>query len=365
MHFRTITTACCALTACFAFSAPPAAAAAPGYPNTAYFGNPVNPQARWYRACMRVRDAAPPPSDPGGADAAAGGAQPGRCDAQLLYYDMLDNANASAADWARVRACAFATHDQAVLMMIYANGLGVTVNRDLALKYACSLGGALLELLGRTETLSHSAESAAPPAEGDARAAERNALFDQCDDAASRLTINTCAAIAQRRDAHAAQAQLDKIVANWPVRDRAALARLQTALRAFADARGSYEADLMGTLGPLYAPAAENARAAEITQFLNDLQRYEKGRLPKYAPEQHSGFTSQLDQAYRKVLADDPQDAAGVRATQQAWARYRDAWVAFGAVRYPAVPAAAWEARLSARRIQQLRKLQREFRHRG
>ena len=336
------------------------ASAAPGYPNTRYFGNPVNPQARWYRACMRVRDAAPPPSDLAGADAAAGGAQRARCDAQLLYYDTLDNANAPAADWARVRACAFATHDQAVLMMLYANGLGVAENRDLALKYACSLGGAPLELRGRTETLSHPSQSAARPVEGDALPGAGIALFDQCDDAASRLTINTCAAIAQRRDAHAAQLRLETLAARWPAQDRAALARLQTALQAFADARGRYEADLMGTLGTLYAPAAENARAAETTQFLDDLQRYEKGWLPKYTPGQHAGFTSQLDQAYRKVLADDPQDAAGVQATEQAWARYRDAWVAFGAVRYPAVPAQAWEARLSARRIQQLRKLQRE-----
>jgi hypothetical protein len=359
MHFRIIATvflalaATCASTASFA--ATEKAATAPGYPNTRYFGNPVNPQARWYRACMRVQNAAPPASD-----LPAAGAQPGPCDAQLLYYDTLDNANAVAADWARVRACAFATHEQAVLMMLYANGLGVAANRDLALKYACSLGGAPLEMRGRTETLSHPADRAARPEAGDAPPGEHNAPFDQCDDAASRLTINTCAAIAQRRDAHAAQLRLDTLTAGWPARDRAALARLQTALQAFADARSRYEADLMGTLGPLYAPAAENVRAAETAQFLDDLTRYEKGWLPKYTPEQHAGFTSQLDQAYRKVLADDPQDAAGVQATEEAWARYRDAWVAFGAVRYPAVPAQAWEARLSARRIQQLRKLHRE-----
>jgi hypothetical protein len=352
MHFRTIATTFFALTASFTLTATAAMAAA-AYPNTRYFGNPVNPQAHWYRACMRVRDAVPPRSDLAGADAAVAAQQLARCDAQLLYYDTLDNAHAAAADWARVRACAFATHDQAVLMMLYANGLGVTANRDLALKYACSLGGAPLELRGRTETLSRPAESGKVPA-------ERDALFDQCDDAASRLSINACAAIAQRRDAHAAQLRLDTLTADWPAQARVALARLQGALRAFADARGRYEADLMGTLGPLYAPAAETARAAETTQFLDDLERYEKGWLPKYTPEQHAGFTSQLDQAYRKVLADVPEGAAGVQATEQAWARYRDAWVAFAAVRYPAVPAAAWDARLTARRIQQLRKLHRE-----
>lgn len=336
-----------------------AAMAATAYPNTTEFGNPVDRQAHWYRACMRARNAKPPASDLGATPAES------PCDAQLFYYDTLDNTDATSADWARVRACAFATHDNAVLMMLYANGLGVKANRKLALNYACRLGGAPMELWGRTDTLSHPAESSALPRGNAALPGEHGTLFDQCDDAASRLTINTCAAIAQRRNAHAAHAQLALLTGSWQPGQRAALSRLQTALQGFADARGRYEADLTGTLGPLYAPAAENARAAEVSQFIDDLKRYEKGRLPKYTAAQRAGFSDQLGQAYRTLLADAPRGAAsGIRATEQAWEEYRNAWVAFGKARYPAVPADAWEARLTARRIKQLRHLQRELRHR-
>ena len=39
--------------------------------------------------------------------------------------------------------------------------------------------------------------------------------------------------------------------------------------------------------------------------------------------------------------------SAGVRTTQRSWLRYRDAWVALAAVRWPALPQEVWLAWLS------------------
>jgi len=50
-------------------------------------------------------------------------------------------------------------------------------------------------------------------------------------------------------------------------------------------------------------------------------------------------------------------DKAGIQAAQRAWLRYRDAWVEFGKVRYPAVPAHAWRAWFTRQRIDMLKEL--------
>ena len=47
----------------------------------------------------------------------------------------------------------------------------------------------------------------------------------------------------------------------------------------------------------------------------------------------------------------------GIRDTERVWIRYRDAWVAFGAKRYPSVPADAWRTWATTERERQLREL--------
>ena len=47
----------------------------------------------------------------------------------------------------------------------------------------------------------------------------------------------------------------------------------------------------------------------------------------------------------------------GIRATQRLWLAYRDAWMNFGAVRYPSVTSETWAGLLTARRNVQLQDL--------
>jgi uncharacterized protein YecT (DUF1311 family) len=41
----------------------------------------------------------------------------------------------------------------------------------------------------------------------------------------------------------------------------------------------------------------------------------------------------------------------GVKLAQRAWLRYRDAWVKFGVVKYPAVSTDSWKTWLTQQRI--------------
>jgi hypothetical protein len=52
------------------------------------------------------------------------------CEAGELYYTKRNQAVPSPAEWNKVRACAIASADNAVLMMLYANGFGVPRDTD-------------------------------------------------------------------------------------------------------------------------------------------------------------------------------------------------------------------------------------------
>jgi TPR repeat protein len=98
------------------------------YPNTENFGPSVDRHTEWYKECMRVEHVRPPASNSAGLDAT--------CNASEAYYDKLDQAITSPAEWGQVRSCAIASNDTAVLAMLYANGFGVKRDLALATRYA-------------------------------------------------------------------------------------------------------------------------------------------------------------------------------------------------------------------------------------
>ncbi len=77
---------------------------------------------------------------------------------------------------------------------------------------------------------------------------------------------------------------------------------------------------------------------------------------------------ARLNKAYRAIMHPGPADKPqyeiatgitpdGIKEAQRAWLKFRDAWVAFGKVRYPAVSAHAWKAMLTERRVNDLEDL--------
>lgn len=307
----------------------PLAALAQAYPDRSNFGVEVDVHKDWYQRCMGVERAAPAP-----VKTATG------CDASNAYYSKLDQAATSGAEWAAVRSCALAAGDTAVLSMLYANGLGVPRDTAIATNYACRTGAAVAEMEGRVLHLAKLA------------AGER---YDQCDDITSGMMGGVCAAISARRAERVEKALYGRLRASLPARQTAAFDRLLKANRAFARAHAENETSPGGTG---HAGFVIDAEARETTWLREHLAAFEKGVYKMPPPAQFALDDAELNRVYGervKIKRDeDDVSAAAIRATQRSWLMYRDAWVAFAALRYPALPADSLKALLTQWRIKQL-----------
>ena len=330
-----------------------AAARQADYPDTSNFGLVPDHNAVWYQQCLRVQHHQAPtrnltPSPPL--------AKAKTCAAGKLYYEKLNQASTGQAEWDRVRQCALASNDSAVLMMLYANGLGVAQDTDLAIKYACSGEAALAEMDGRVMHLVN--------LKGDKR------RFDQCDDITSGRMGAVCASSATEQSGKLRSAFLARLRTRLTPAQQASFDLLVKASNRFADGIGSNETDRGGTAGVMMVI---NAEAREQEWLREHLAAFESGQFKLPAAEQFDLADAELNQTYARVmqspeteighpgrLADSTVDKQGVRATQRAWLAYRDAWMRFAAQRYPALDQAALKAALTQWRTRQLAGLVRE-----
>ncbi|RPH62156.1 MAG: DUF1311 domain-containing protein [Acidobacteria bacterium] len=308
--------------------------------------------AEWYQRCMRVKETEPPVRDLPTAEATGSLA---KCSATDLYYDTLDNPRARIDDWTQVRVCAFATNDTGVLMMLYANGFGVSRDPSIALKYACSTFSALAEMRGRVSYFADQLR--------DAGTADVGRVFDICDHITSGLGAGECMLIESRRAASRRRARLDHITNDWTEAQKNVLRAAEESLRAFADAHGIEETDYQGTAAAAFAIAAEED---EMELFLADIEKLEGGILPAYDQSQSQRLDDALHDLFESLMQPEVFNGSngrlgyttvakeGLQKTQTAWLQYRDKWAAFGQARYPSVERYAWTAMITERRIKQL-----------
>lgn len=316
------------------------------YPNTEGFGVPFSTNEEWYRHCMRVQGlvAPRPPAPPGKA----------RCDAAALYYRKHDQARTSAAEWRQVRSCAEASGDDAILMMLYANGYGSARDMDRAIYHACRLDTAKAEMEARVAYLASTAA-----------AADRHP-FDLCDHITSGRMGSVCAAIGESRADRVRAARLDRFAASVPAKAREPFARLRQAAAAFAR-QSAAEVDLSGTGGPGFATRHAGRRDQE---FMETLLNAAGGKLPRATTAQLAQLDQALNAQYQTVLGlpsendDQPErlrystvTREDVRSTERAWLVYRDAWDAFAAAAPLPTDAVSIKAVLIRQRIAQLKRL--------
>lgn len=291
------------------------------------------------------------------------GDAPAGCDGQALYYG--EDGRGLHADPVAARHCAYrergtgeaiARQDRyfggsGLLMMLYANGLGVKRNLPLARRFACEYGGAPAEVEGRLRRI-----------DAIARGEVRDPM-DLCDDITSGLMMGVCAG----RGADVAQAdrerQWDAVQATWTPAQRSALAELRKAAKAYFDNVASLENDMSGTAR---AAIATEAYERLDSALIADIERFERRERPRKVPADRARDDRTLNSVYHKVLAAldvakrkdayafGTVTAEGVRTTQRSWLRYRDAWVALAAARWPATPAEVWLAWLSEARTKAL-----------
>jgi uncharacterized protein YecT (DUF1311 family) len=269
------------------------------------------------------------------------------CNPLGKYYDALRSARP---DWQPVHRCAVQDRNDAVLMMLYANGYGVPRDVGRAITHACRVDSAPAEIEGRVEHLQR------------IEAGQDKAPFDLCDDITSGMMGGFCADIAENAKAAQRNAALARLDAQSTPVQRTGFAALRKATDAFARSVGENETDLSGTAR---AAMSIGAQAAVQDELLADLRAAEGGKLPGGTGAGFAAADKALNDVYRKVMAlpvdgqgrvgDTTVTKNGIRTTQRAWIAYRDAWTAFAQARYPSVPAAAWQARLTERRTAQLR----------
>lgn len=308
--------------------------------------------ADWNQACLKVWNLQPPKGEalPPKLLASAG-----KCDAQLLYYDTLDKPSATQADWDTVRACAISNDDDAVLTMLYANGLGVKFNPALALQHACGGNNLQIDPQSVARDMMNLAEAARPA----------SPRYDICSEATTTASMIPCGQIAERRSDHADARKLAALSQRWSIPQQAALGRLHAAAMAFAGKLGAEaDDDTIATLDRV-PYSIGSVRVSQKARFMLDIKQAEDGQLPAYTRAQFIALDKQLNASYRQSMeeAPDPQSQASIdsrallddtRETERAWLKYRDAWVDFGKARYPQVPDYAWKAWLTERRIKQL-----------
>lgn len=305
--------------------------------------------------CRRLRDVKPPASDrPDAATAAALGHS---CNAEALYYGI-----GRPSEPARARQCAFVQRQTggasppghegfsgtAMLMTIYANGIGAARNLDLATALACQVEGAPAEVDGRVK---HLQKLKAEHWTG------RD--FSFCDDVTSGDAGGLCAS----HDAAIADARRSERLAHltdgWPAADRSAFAKLRAAEQAYVKASSGNEVDLTGTLRAALVIHHEQELEEAFVGLLADL---EAGKVPALSASAFEAADAELRATYRRLMAGpDPVlgtvTKKGIHTAQRAWLHYRDAWVAFAAVKFPAVSANNLQARLIRERTKQLQAL--------
>jgi hypothetical protein len=324
---------------------PAAPARAAGYdwgdPGHEYSGDPQFAASQ--ALCRGVRGREPPAADR--PDARTAAALRG-CDAEALYYGI-----GVRRDPERARLCAFtqAPGDpslepfagRAMLMIVYANGVGARRDLDVALHLACGIRGAAAnEFDARIGHLARLRTS---------RRAGRD--FHYCDDITSGLAGGLCAGHRSAIARPQREGRLRALLAGWTPAERRAFEPLRRAHEAFVEASATGDLERSGTA----AVALEvQIREGLRDEFVDMLQRLSSGREPRFTPAQLRTEDLQLNQAYRSRLSDERQfDGVGIspesiQEAQRAWLRYRDAFLAFAAVKFPRVPRdslAAWITR--------------------
>jgi hypothetical protein len=284
--------------------------------------------------CRQLSQREPPAGDmPDGATAAA----PKGCSSEALYYGI-----GMKADPVKARQCALLEiaekrddspfSGRTMLMTVYANGVGAKRDLDVAAHLACGIEGAPAESDGR---VTHLAELKAKGWTG--------TDFSFCDDITSGLAGGYCAAHEADIAGAKRDAELAALIRGWAPADRQAFANLRKAHAAFVDAHGEGEIDLSGTLRAALQIGAEERLKDELLAMIRAL---EAGKSPRFSAGQAKAADAALNAGYRAFLSSEEVGgdhpgaitAEGVRDAQRAWLRYRDAFIAFAAVKYPKVP---------------------------
>ncbi|WP_372922345.1 hypothetical protein [Roseovarius sp.] len=275
------------------------------------------------------------------------------CDAEQLYYGI-----GIPPDPEQARACALRRLDAnpdpfdgaGLLTMIHANGRGGKRDLDLAIHYACRMGGAPAEMAGRIERLMR------------IRAGEEAvSSFSVCDDATSGFLAGRCALHEWRITQADRNAQFALLASQFDDGEKQAFAQLRKAAETYATQSAGGEIDQTGTMRVAFITARQDEVLSGFSMLLIALE----DQLPPKPDVGFADLNARLNAIFQDVMAarfpfDDLPGGItrdGIRDAARAWIGYRDAWVAFAEVRHPWLNTSALKAHLTQERYAFLKNL--------
>jgi uncharacterized protein YecT (DUF1311 family) len=242
------------------------------------------------------------------------------------------------------------------LVILFANGDGVTRNVDLAIHIVCADDPPS----DRVDSFDHLIVQLAK-----SRLAPSPARLDFCspgipiDDASAAFG---CEAELDEDLENKRIHRLAQLSAAWTEPQKDAFEKVLSALASYADADSSAEA----VTGTGYGMDMLRVKDEVNRQFAGDINRFDKGRLPAFTHRDYLLADQVLNAEYGKVMSGlSRKNGNGgfvppqrVRETERAWLKFRDTFVEFAKLRWPQASADRWLTFLTRERIGRLANVQ-------
>ena len=223
-----------------------------------------------------------------------------------------------------------------VLAMIYANGRGVEPNLPLAVHFACEIQ----DWNGDGRDIAHLIDGAR-------KNGAKSFDFDVCDHRIEREMNYRCLLRDQNRMEALVTVAQNRIDTGKDAGQHAAFQKLLQAKHALDDT--PLEPVPSGTSG--LAQQAMQDGVDSQQDWVNTLDDLFFGKLPGFTAADFAKADAELNAAYRQARKKSDACTGGDECTttdmlvknERAWLAYRDAWAAFGALRWPGVSADGWK----------------------
>jgi len=220
-----------------------------------------------------------------------------------------------------------------ILADIYFNGAGVKRDVPLAVRLACE----------SEEGMATLAMPDIPKLNGSPRA---HGLFEFCDYAASTLTMNFCSGYESEIEDDRRSRYYNSLKSSMTPEQQVAFEKLLAAQNAYIEAHAS-EVDQGGTIRAIRTVGSQGILK---DLFHTEVVHFERKKWPVLSDNQitmadallHREYVKKLQQLRTQTKESTNQGGltdGHLSSVEEAWQTYRDAWVAFARLRYPAAVA--------------------------
>ncbi len=242
------------------------------------------------------------------------------------------------------------SYDNNDLAEIYANGWGVKRNVKLAMALVCHGSDVPAELIAMIEALYSTKDKGRLQPE-----------FLFCDNITSGAKGGFCSARAEQIANKQREQEAAGIILHWTELQQEHFRALQEAAESYFSEHAGSEQDMSGSArNSFFIDEEEKLR----DEFLISIKLFEAGQIP--ADIDFVKADRDLNNLYSQILTMKFEEYPGavtkngIRSTQRKWIKYRDAWVKFAEVKYPARSPDLWKTWATKQRSKQLEELSKE-----